>query len=292
MYLTGVERVEGNDAGAMVGGDGRKLLLHSTEGSTIAGAIGAYRTRNVWPHLTVDCPERKAVQHLSLTRAGRSLRNEAGGVETNRAGRILVQIELVGFAGTPSSIGDPDDLDWFGREIVRPIHLLTGFPLMTLVEWVAYPASYGESARQRVPAARWASLSGVVGHQHAPENDHGDPGALDVARIIAAARNDQEDDMTPAECLTVVRGETQRLAQYLTTGQGNQAFNPNTQPWMPGAVTLPRLLAAVRAEGGDVNETEIAELVLASLTPAAIAAAIPVAQAEAVANELAARLTS
>jgi hypothetical protein len=113
-----------------------------------------------------------------------------------------------------------------------------------------------------------------------------------VARIIAAARNDQEDDMTPAECLAVVRGENQRLAQYLTTGQGNQAFNPNTQTWMPGAVTLPRVLAAVRADGGDVNETEIAELVLASLTPAAIAAAIPVAQAEAVANELAARLTS
>jgi hypothetical protein len=62
--------------------------------------------------------------------------------------------------------------------------------------------------------------------------------------------------------------------QYLATGQGNSAFNPNIQTWMPQAITLPRLLAAVRAEGGDVDEAELARQLLPALGPDAIAQAL------------------
>jgi hypothetical protein len=40
----------------------------------------------------------------------------------------------------------------------------------------------------------WLTFEGLCGHQHVCENDHGDPGALDIARLIG------DDDMaTPAE---------------------------------------------------------------------------------------------
>lgn len=308
MYLPGIETIEGQSAGAMAGGRGRKLLLHSTEGSTIEGAVAAYRARNVWPHLTVDCHRRRAVQHLPLQLAGRSLKNKAGGVETNRAGQYLVQIELVGFAQRPETIGDTDDLDWFARTVVRPIHEATGIPLYTQVTWVPYPASYGEGAAQRVPAYRWADLSGIVGHQHAPENDHGDPGALDVARIIATASNPQEDDMALTEAeyqrinsiaVTAAWGAVQRLGQYLARGQGNAAFNPNLQTWMSdkATTTLPQLAGAVAGVGGavedlevdadDIDETAIAQALVAALTAGDIAQAlIDAGMAKAVVDEL------
>jgi hypothetical protein len=49
--------------------------------------------------------------------------------------------------------------------------------------------------------AQWQGFSGVCGHMHVPENDHGDPGAIDFPRIIALAQGtpttpSEEDDMT------------------------------------------------------------------------------------------------
>jgi len=202
LWLPHAERLLGNSAGPMNGDGSRKILLHSTEGSTIAGAVSAYRAHNSWPHMTVDCGRREIVQHLPLNVAARALRNDPGGAdETNKDGTILVQIELVGFAGSPRSIGDDAGLEWLGREVLAPIARRTGVPLVSTVNWVAYPASYGKRAAQRLSPAAWDAYSGVLGHQHAPDNDHGDPGAIDIDRILAAAggATPQEDDMGAVE---------------------------------------------------------------------------------------------
>jgi hypothetical protein len=187
------EHMPGNSAGAMNGDGSRKLLLHSTEGTNIEGAFGAYRKNNSWPTFTVDCRKRRVVRHLPDTIAARSLRNLSGGIETNRDGTILIQIELMGFAGSPESIGDRDDLVWLGTEVVGPLCRRNAIPIATSVRWAPYPASYGTNAPQRLSASAWDSYSGVLGHQHAPENTHGDPGAIDIATILSAARG--EDDM-------------------------------------------------------------------------------------------------
>src|SRR5690606_7154910 len=177
IWLPNAERIPGESAGAMNGDGSYKILLHSTEGASIEGAVSAYRQHRSWPTLTVDCPRRRVVEHLPLNVAARALRNDPGGAdETNRDGTIHVQIELVGFAERPASIGGPDDLEWLGREVIGPIARLTGVPLRSTVDWVAYPASYGKRAAQRLSPTAWDAYSGVLGHQHAPDNDHGDPG--------------------------------------------------------------------------------------------------------------------
>jgi len=182
--------VPGNSAGAMNGDGSRKALLHTTEGTTVAGAIAAYRAHNSWPHRTVDCRRRIIVEHLPLAAAARSLQNLPGGADqTNRDGDVLIQYELVGSATNPASIGDPDDLDWFGRVVLGPDCARMGIPLTSTVRWVAYPASYG-NAPQRLSLAAWDAYSGVLGHQHAPDNVHGDPGAINIDRILTAARGD------------------------------------------------------------------------------------------------------
>lgn len=196
MWLRHAEQIIGNDAGSMNGDGSRKLLLHSTEGSTIEGAVAAYKANNSWPHLTVDCPLRRIVQHLNLTVAARSLRNAAGGVETNRDGTILVQVEMVGTATHPTTLGSPEDLVWFAEQVVRPVCVPLHVPIATTVAWPSYPGSAGLDAPQRLSAGAWDAYSGILGHMHAPENTHGDPGSIDIAWILRATT--EEDDFMPA----------------------------------------------------------------------------------------------
>jgi hypothetical protein len=37
-------------------------------------------------------------------------------------------------------------------------------------------------------AAKWTSFTGHCGHQHVPENLHGDPGAFPMVAILTAAK--------------------------------------------------------------------------------------------------------
>jgi hypothetical protein len=187
-WLDDAERIEGNDAGDLNNDGTRKLTLHSTEGHSIEGAVGAYQDNNSWPTLTIDLPKRRVAQHLSLFDSARSLRNEPGGKETNRDGTIHVQIELVGFAANPRSLGSQEDRVWFGRKIVGPICRTTGIPVRSTVFWQVYPTSYGKNAPQRLSLEAWDNYSGILGHQHVPENSHGDPGQFDVVTVINAVR--------------------------------------------------------------------------------------------------------
>lgn len=169
-------------------------LLHTTEGTSWPSYAGGATT----PHLTLmpnHARRRLDVrQHLPLERSARALQNDAGGVETNTAN--VVQIELVGTsrtdAGGPGMCW-PQAPDWALEElgeVLATLHtLFPAIPLHSSVKWVAYPASYGERASQRLSGQEWRTFRGVCGHQHVPENDHGDPGALPIGKVIAAALN-------------------------------------------------------------------------------------------------------
>lgn len=285
MWLDRVERVGGNNAGSMIGGGSRKLLLHTTEGSSIAGATGAYHANNSWPHLTVDCRKRRAVQHLPLNVAARSLKNLAGGEETNRDGAVLVQIEIVGFAGSPESIGSPGDLEWFGREVVAPIARLTGIPLTSTVRWVPYPASFGRGAAQRLHGDAWDRYSGVCGHQHADENDHGDPGAIDINRILSAARG--EDDM-PLSTTDLDEIKTaMRLVLNEGTGPGQTTWKGTSAATLATSQAAINLLNVIRAAVGGLDGVDVDEAaVAAAVVPAVLAGLAPEQLAEAIAEHL------
>lgn len=169
----------GDSGGPMVGGPPR-AVHHTTEGSTAAGAIATYRKTGNFPHFTIDYAKDELVQHLAVNVAARALKNPAGGVQTNRQGAVCIQIEWVGFAKTPFTNGHSagpnvraffDYLRAWGVPDVWP----SGRPL-------PYPKSYGLSNGQR-SASNWKSKAGHFGHSQVPENEHGDPGALDPAFV-------------------------------------------------------------------------------------------------------------
>lgn len=188
-------------------------VIHTTEGPSLY----SYGSGASAPTVTAvpDFANRRLVwhQHFDVDESARALVNAAGGVQTNLANAF--QVELVGTCD-PSTHGRwtrdgvqhiywPEPPDWAVRDLawlMRWLRDYHGIPLTSGLTFKAYPDSYGASNGARMSFAQWTSFTGWCGHQHVPENLHGDPGALPITRLLAAAAGittPEEDDMPSAE---------------------------------------------------------------------------------------------
>jgi hypothetical protein len=183
------------DGGSILDGYPEKGLLHTTETATWPGYGSGY-----FPHLTVMVgPGERfyARQHIPFTRAGRALRNEPGGVQTNRVTRC--QVEIVTRADVVDTYGlHPAMVDGLA-DLAEWLRVNWGVPRTCSVTFKPYPSSYGKGNGVRLSPSAWERYAGWLGHQHAPENDHGDPGALDWRPILLQSEEDLTmDDATRA----------------------------------------------------------------------------------------------
>jgi hypothetical protein len=174
-FMDGVERVVLEDAGEHVAGR-PKLCWHSTEGSSIEGAIGAYRANRSAPHFTIDPRRDRIVQHISVHKAARGLEHPNGTVETNRA--HTVQVEIVGFAKDMGRLSRAE-LASLAR-LARWIERNADVPSRCSVEFVPFPGG----VPKRLQGQAWLDYSGHCGHMHVPANHHEDPGALAIDKIL------------------------------------------------------------------------------------------------------------
>lgn len=170
-------------------------VIHTTEGTgwpSYGGGASA-------PHYTAmpDFKNERLIwrAHFPDERSARALRNLSGGVETNTLN--CVQVELIGTCdpathkrwGSAPHIFWPAAPEWALRDLAAFLadqHKRHGTKLQA-PEFLAYPASYGAS-RVRMTFAEWRGFYGVCGHQHVPENSHGDPGALPIGKVLAYAK--------------------------------------------------------------------------------------------------------
>lgn len=168
---------QGNDAGAFVTGYKKKGVIHTTEGSSATGAIGAYKKNNSWPHFTIDILS-TVYQHIGINKAARSLQNAAGGVETNRGGAI--QIEVVGYA---------NNTNWPVTQVEAIQKLMRWIEAQTGIQQVGpnfgNSSQYGLRNPFEFTGSQWKAFNGWCGHQHVPENSHWDPGAIDLATLFS-----------------------------------------------------------------------------------------------------------
>lgn len=176
-------------------------VLHTTEGfgwpAYSGGAVAP-----TWTFLPLLAARALDVrQHFPAQMSSRALKNAPGGVQTNTLN--VVQIELVGtcdptyrtsWGGRKAGVDYvfwPDAPDWLLAEVAKRLAWLRdehGIPVTSPVAgvWAPYPSSAGNGP-QRLTFQAWENLRGWVGHQHVPENDHGDPGSLNFPRIAALA---------------------------------------------------------------------------------------------------------
>lgn len=165
-----------------------KGVLHTTEGA----GWPDYSGWTINPHATVMPSAGKGVtvrQHIPFSSGSFALENHAGGVQTNRA--FAFQFELIGTSekGGPGYYwpgADDAVLADLYRKVIKPLSDAVGIPRRAAT-FKAYPASYGTNNGVRLSGTEWTNFSGWLGHQHVPENVHGDPGAFPWARMLAAA---------------------------------------------------------------------------------------------------------
>lgn len=194
--IAGSSWLSGNGGDQVAATGGARSVWHTTEGPSIAAAVSAYRANNSWPHATWDPRTGEVVQHLHVNQSARSVQNLSGGVQTNRYG-VVLQVETVAHAAVPFTNGPLAGLDrimdWMRSNGVPDVWPM-GQPL-------AYgpderrpgvsPAAYGLNNGDRDPAI-WTAKGGHYGHSQVPENDHGDPGRIDITKIIGT---DEEEDV-------------------------------------------------------------------------------------------------
>jgi hypothetical protein len=177
-------------------------VFHTTEGANWPGYEGGATAPNLTIKPMIRAKTIMVRQHFPVNMSSRSLVNLAGGVETNTLN--VEQIELIGTCDPTKRIRWkgvgvagvdyiywPDAPDWLLNEIAKVVAWFDknhGIAADTDVKgvWTAYPDSYGPGG-QRFSNAHWKNFYGWCGHQHVPENVHGDPGAFDFPKIQAMA---------------------------------------------------------------------------------------------------------
>lgn len=157
--------------GAFQGG-GCKLILHTTEGSNVEGSINTlYRNRS-WPHFHIDYKTKRKIQYLEVNVAGKALSNNVSdGYPTNKSN--CVQVEIEGYAAD-AAFWSKDTLGWIAS-CLSEIRLAFEFPLIYLQV---------EDSR-RFSDREFHEFTGILGHKNVPDNDHTDPGRLDVPYIVS-----------------------------------------------------------------------------------------------------------
>lgn len=184
-----------------------RIVHHTTEGSSYAGAKAAYRRARSDPHFTVAGDE--IFQHVDTSVAARALRNSAGGVETNR--HSAIQIEVVGFAGRAKDVATLNTVArlcrWIESEHGVAQHWPNGRPRTAING--RDPGGHNRSA------STWAGEGGHYGHSQVPENTHWDPGysAAELAIVTPAAVFDAHEELAAAAEIAEAPGvETARAS--------------------------------------------------------------------------------
>jgi hypothetical protein len=159
--------------GPMVPGAVPKIVLHTTEGSSLEGANTTLTENQDEPHFLLDTQSGECIQYVSLEQFSRSLEHPVGTPSTNAGG--CIQIEMVGFAA--------DTPDWSAHQyhtIAELCYLITGHvPVMPTAD-----KKFVAEGAERVGQSHWVRAHGFFGHEHVPNNTHTDPGAFDIEHLF------------------------------------------------------------------------------------------------------------
>jgi len=175
------------------------VVLHTTEVRSLPGYEGGASAPNLTAVPDLAAKKLKWYQHFDIDVSSRALANLAGGVETNTLN--VCQAELVGTCDPKihakwqdaglAHLYWPQAPEWALREVARFLAWMNtehGVPLRGPSLWPPYPKSAKNGGGQRMTGAQWNAFKGVCGHMHVPENEHGDPGAIDFEGLITFAK--------------------------------------------------------------------------------------------------------
>lgn len=168
VWMPGARKLPRSSAGGWAVDCPAKGVLHTTEGS--GDATPTLDANGDHPHFQVE-QNGRITQYIPVDESAKALKH-VGSPETNRAHAI--QIEVCGFAAKPAW---PAEQQAAVRKVMRFIEANAGVQRASHVKFV-------KTGSQRLSGPEWIRLSGWCGHQHVPENDHTDPGAIKIAGLL------------------------------------------------------------------------------------------------------------
>ena len=191
-WLPGAIRVTPSKPGFAFDPNPKRVVIHTTEShGTVQNPVG-FHAGLPWPyHIVVYLPShrhnpRTITQAIPLDKAAYALKSGKPHGETNRAGALQICID--GDAKDMRNLSN-EDLDWLVEAVLRPIMSAWGVKNT----WATFrdtlnntsPPIATEASPNRMSWGQWNQFNGVCGHQHAPSNDHWDPGALHASYLAA-----------------------------------------------------------------------------------------------------------
>lgn len=168
-WMPGAEHRPRSSAGTYASGYTPRGLLHKTEG--LGDPTSTLDQNGDHPHATI-MRDGHVIQYIPLNLSAKALVHSRN-PETNRAS--CVQVEIVGLedGAAPWPAAQLTAL----RDWMRFVEANFGVERASHVKW-------GARGEYRLGDAAWTKLTGWCGHQHAPENDHIDPGAIDISILL------------------------------------------------------------------------------------------------------------
>jgi uncharacterized protein YcbK (DUF882 family) len=196
-----------------------RFVFHTIEGEPSADgfrklAAGHTNPPHLWAMPSADL----LLQTIPLNRSAYALARP-GSIQTNRL--HAVQVEVHGFAAKMVD-ATQETLDWLADRLLGPVSRLVPIDLTRILPTGPGEPCYGKNSSCRMKAADWQVFNGVCGHKHVPDNDHWDPGQLDLGKIAARARA----NAGPASYL---RREQQYTAH---DGPGFASERDDEAPWL------------------------------------------------------------
>ncbi|WP_069769814.1 hypothetical protein [Streptomyces sp. LUP30] len=240
-------------------------VLHTTEGTTLPDYDGGAMAPNLTAVPDFAAKRLRWFQHFDIDISSRALRNLAGGVETNTLN--VVQVELVGTCDPATHakwtksgqahIFWPEAPDWALRAVadfLAWVHANHSVPLTGPSTWLPYPRSGDADSTARMTFTQWEAFKGICGHMHVPENDHGDPGAIDFPRLIALAKGDTPTPPPPKEDpVALTPDEIKAIGRQVVTGaNGAKSLDDASVEWAVSSF-LGLTLKGVRGLAADVT---------------------------------------
>jgi hypothetical protein len=219
------------------------LVWHTTETMNWPGYDGGAKA----PHITVrpDIPNKRLQfrQHFASEHSSRALQNLPGGVATNTNNAF--QVELVGTCddayakawGTRKAGIDyihwPTAPEWALAalaDLVKYLDTRFDVPLRSTVTWANYKSPTGLLADVRLSGAQFQTYTGHLGHQHVPENNHGDPGKFPIQKVLDyATAAPTPPALTTTECVVTTYPTVVASGMELT-------LTATVKPAVPGRV--------------------------------------------------------
>jgi N-acetylmuramoyl-L-alanine amidase len=156
----------------------RTGVVHTTEGSTIEGAMGVFR-QHFAPHFLLGKSASGGVKILQLVQVG-----TIGAALVTHNDHAIVQVEVAGFSKTSPWLPDDDTLDALAS-LMAVCQQEYGIPLAH--PWV--DGDFGRAGNNpHRGAGKWGVVAGWYGHGDVPLPDsHWDPGALEWSKVFARA---------------------------------------------------------------------------------------------------------